>query len=628
MEALTEVILAPLTTENMALEMEPFRNIEDIFESPNVSGIVREVDRDDVESQNESDPGDDNAGVLNERNLENVEVEDIPVDLGALMWEVVPFPVARAALKVFPSFELRDRDVGVKIRGCNRLSPGSLFKKYFSEEVMRQFVDNSNSFARRTGIKDWEDVDVDEMYKFYAVLIVFSISTPPERRMAWRHDMFYIPILSHIMSCLRFEQIMRAWHWIDSSTFSEAEVRRMNREDPFWTVQSLIESFTDVSRKSYWPGQTISIDEQCIPFKGRHKCRCYNPNKPVKWHFKVFALNDAVSGYQWDFYLYRGKEVVEEVDPTVTATMKPCLYLTDYDVLKNKNYMLYTDNWYTSIPLLLKLRARGIHLCGTVKGQIRGTPYEHRFAATGRNKKVRGDMNQVKTTVGEFDVYYISWMDRKPVHLISSYLGSTDLVTRAVKQNGRHAEIEVTRPSIVGDYNYGMGGTDKIDQKLSYYRCYLKTRHWKRKIYAHLLNIVLVNSHILYKESRQLASDAQGFRLINFMEMVIKELAFPNPEDSLPVNAMRPVPSARRRTEMWVSDPSRLSNYHEPMILSRKGDTIGSSVDPRRTCRVCFTKVCTFCIQCNVALCFATQPHAGNKKSCWHAFHNLKCKPK
>ncbi len=103
----------------------------------------------------------------------------------------------------------------------------------------------------------------------------------------------------------------------------------------------------------------------------------------------------------------RGKDVVEEVDPTVTATMKPCLFLTDYDVLKDKNYMLYTDNWYTSIPLLLKLRARDIHLCGTVKGQIRGTPYELGFAATG-NKRESGVMNQVKTTIEEFDVYFIS----------------------------------------------------------------------------------------------------------------------------------------------------------------------------------------------------------------------------
>jgi hypothetical protein len=43
--------------------------------------------------------------------------------------------------------------------------------------------------------------------------------------------------------------------------------------------------------KEFHCPQFIDIDEQSIPWKGRHKCRCYNP--PEKFHFKIFALNDA-----------------------------------------------------------------------------------------------------------------------------------------------------------------------------------------------------------------------------------------------------------------------------------------------------------------------------------------------
>jgi hypothetical protein len=32
----------------------------------------------------------------------------------------------------------------------------------------------------------------------------------------------------------------------------------------------------------------IDIDEQCVPWKQRHECRCYNPAKPEK-NFKIFA---------------------------------------------------------------------------------------------------------------------------------------------------------------------------------------------------------------------------------------------------------------------------------------------------------------------------------------------------
>ena len=34
--------------------------------------------------------------------------------------------------------------------------------------------------------------------------------------------------------------------------------------------------------------------------------RCYNPNKPEKWHFKCFALNDSLTGYMINVYLHEG----------------------------------------------------------------------------------------------------------------------------------------------------------------------------------------------------------------------------------------------------------------------------------------------------------------------------------
>ena len=35
--------------------------------------------------------------------------------------------------------------------------------------------------------------------------------------------------------------------------------------------------------------------------------RCYNPNKPEKWHFKCFALNEYLTGYMINVYLYEGR---------------------------------------------------------------------------------------------------------------------------------------------------------------------------------------------------------------------------------------------------------------------------------------------------------------------------------
>jgi hypothetical protein len=204
--------------------------------------------------------------------------------------------------------------------------------------------------------------------------------------MAWECPIFSISLIKQIMPRNRFERIMRAWHYLDASNMTTAELHRRNSENPFWTVDELVEKFAAVAMSSYIPYQSLSLDEQTIPCKCRHRCKCYNPNKPHKWHFKIFSLNCARNGYQWNFYLYRGKGREEDVGRHVTATMYPAVKLLAPPILHNKSYVLYTDNWYTSIPLSLEMQKIGIHTCGTVKSNIKGTSKQHQFAKTGRNR--------------------------------------------------------------------------------------------------------------------------------------------------------------------------------------------------------------------------------------------------
>ena len=120
---------------------------------------------------------------------------------------------------------------------------------------MRMFVENTNSFARNSNVQKWVDVTINEMQKFHAVLMIFSISCPSDRRMAWDDLIFRMPIVCDIMDLFRFEQIMRAWHFIDTSTISRPEVVEKNREDPFWTLEPLVKLFTEVAMALYlWSG--------------------------------------------------------------------------------------------------------------------------------------------------------------------------------------------------------------------------------------------------------------------------------------------------------------------------------------------------------------------------------------
>ena len=119
------------------------------------------------------------------------------------------------------------------------------------------------------------------------------------------------------MSRDRFWKISSNLHWMDTSFYTEEEKRQRKQQDGFWTVKEFLDMLSANFQFYYECGQYLSIDEMCIFFKGRHKCKCYNPNKPNKWHFKFYCLCDAITGYLSKFDAYKGKD--EARPPNMSA---------------------------------------------------------------------------------------------------------------------------------------------------------------------------------------------------------------------------------------------------------------------------------------------------------------------
>ena len=177
-------------------------------------------------------------------------------------------------------------------------------------------------------------------------------------------------------------------------------------------------------------------------------------------------------------------------------------------------------------------------------------------------------MKQVKTEIDGQDFYYTAWMDKKPVHIIlSTFSLSCKEVKRAIVSLSEDSMTSsaYTDLSAVGIiYNYGMGGADRFDQKLSYYRINLRTRKWKRKIDTHLImNVAVVNSHILQnKESRNLdRTHRYLFSQIHFQEALINQLEFPNNSE--------PIPCVAFRKPYCPRDPQRVHGFDDPLIIKR-----------------------------------------------------------
>ena len=107
------------------------------------------------------------------------------------------------------------------------------------------------------------------------------------------------------MSRDRFEQIFRCLHFTnvfpDGVAIPQEERQTRNKEEPFWLMGDFIKELAWNSMRYVIPSSRVSIDEMSVWFKGKHRCRCFNPNKPEKFHLKAFCLNDPETGYYYIF---------------------------------------------------------------------------------------------------------------------------------------------------------------------------------------------------------------------------------------------------------------------------------------------------------------------------------------
>src|SRR5690349_21173205 len=102
--------------------------------------------------------------------------------------------------------------------------------------------------------------------------------------------------------------MLYCWHYEEAGHQTAAQIEERNAANPFWLVQNYVGHLSERCYQHYQPYQFIDVDEQCIPFMGRHYAVQFNPNKPNKWHFKVFALNCSETGYMYNFFLFPGKD--------------------------------------------------------------------------------------------------------------------------------------------------------------------------------------------------------------------------------------------------------------------------------------------------------------------------------
>lgn len=94
-------------------------------------------------------------------------------------------------------------------------------------------------------------------------------------------------------------------------------------------------------------------------------------------------------------------------------------------------------------------------------------------------------------------VSVLRWMNKKPVHLLTTSLDPRVMQNVVSRNNPNNARL---KPAAVQDYILNMSGVDKSDQLMSYAPLHRKTMKWWKKVFFHLFTLSMLQASILHEK--------------------------------------------------------------------------------------------------------------------------------
>ncbi|XP_053351649.1 piggyBac transposable element-derived protein 4-like [Clarias gariepinus] len=450
-----------------------------------------------------------------------------------------------------PPFRFRPlRTPGVQVDTTVEHSPLNLFQLFFSSAVVKQLCSNTNKYAAQNSpgkTYDWEDVNVEEFYKFLGLVLYTSLVKLPNIQDYWRRDsIMSVPFPGSIMTRIRFQSLMWNLHLSDPKQDQENDGEKCTPGfDKLFCIRPLLDNMRVACKSLYHPKRELAIDDRMVATKAKTGLTQYIKNKPTKWGIKLFVLTDSCNGYTVDFSVYVGK------------SRDPSIHGLSHDVVLDlvqplgTGYHIYMDNFYTSPKLFNDLAAMKFGACGTYRESRKGFPNGQGVLT---KKSPRGTVRWIR----QDSIVFVKWMDTREVSVCSTIhpAFSGDTVQRTMKdKDGKYKLVAVPCPVPVLQYNKYMGGVDRSDQLSQYYSTHRRASCWYHTLFLHFLDIACTNAYIMHLEladrnkSGKLAHKEFVLQLVSELCGVEKTgIPTKRQSDHLPVACAKEFNSANRAT--------------------------------------------------------------------------------
>lgn len=229
-----------------------------------------------------------------------------------------------------------------------------------------------------------------------------------------------------------------------------------------------------------------------VAFRGHCPFRQYIPSKPAKYGIKIHALCDAQTFYVCNMEIYAGTQPDGpfKADKQYNSSQAVVTRLIS-DISGSARNVTF-DNWYTSYPLVESLlRDYKLTAVGTLRKNKREIPPE--FLVT-KNRPPVDSMFGFGDNLTLVSYIPNSKSKKNNVVLVSS-MHHDDRIDEATG--------DAKKPEIITFYNSTKGGVDVVDMMMDKYSVSRNSRRWPLTVFFALLNIVCVNSYVLYAHNPQ-----------------------------------------------------------------------------------------------------------------------------
>ncbi|XP_041968603.1 piggyBac transposable element-derived protein 4-like [Aricia agestis] len=344
-------------------------------------------------------------------------------------------------------------------------NPLPIFEKFFTNEIVQEIVRCTNIFIEKLSRKYKNSsgfTNVDEIKALLGVLILTAAMNENHFR---TEDIFNSEIHgSQYVSCM---SLQRFSFLVQNICFNDKETEE-NESDPFSPMRNIWDLLMTQCRNNSILGSNVTIDEILVPFRGSCSFKMFLPDNEKKYGIKIMTMCDSSSYYMIDAMPHLGKytktdgcsasefyikELTKSIHGTKTNVtvkgLKPSIYLAEQMLEKPYN----------------------LTMISSVKASNKEIP-----------KVLKRNTNRSIETPSFSTVGSVTFMSYNLDSNAIRYLLATNDDKNAILEN-----YDATKNSVVA-----------FDQMCSDMSCKRKGNNWTTILFYHLINIVSVNSYILY----------------------------------------------------------------------------------------------------------------------------------